>query len=78
MPNDFTSLTVLSSSVSYTTRGGVTICLPNLPICVPTTLVPLRGRFNCIPEILNTIINKGIKPSMLKCIDIKIDGKLQK
>ena len=78
MVESFEPLTVLTSSVSYTTRGGVNTCLPNLPVCVPTTLVPIRGRFHCIPEILAAIVRRGIRPTMLSYVDIEIEGKSQK
>lgn len=78
MSNNFDPLTILMAPVSYTTLGGVNTSISNLPICVPTTLIPYRGRFCCIPEILKTIVGNGIRPTMLSHIDIAIEGKLNK
>lgn len=66
---------VIHTPIKVISRGGVHTDYPTCPICVPTTIIPFRGRFVSIPEVIPTLVNRGLKPSMLSSITIGITKK---
>lgn len=70
MTTHLDGLEVMHTSVSVVSRSRVETEYPTFPICVPTTIIPFRGRFATLPEILPTLVGKGFKLNMLSEITV--------
>jgi hypothetical protein len=70
--DNFSVTTVIPTDVAITSKGAVCTLYPKIPIMVPTTMVPFRGKFAAVPEVMRTITSRGFRPNMLARIDVGI------
>lgn len=78
MVDPYSAMSTVNSNMVVKLRSKQTTHFPKYPFPVPLMLVPQRGRFVTIPEVMPTLVAKGYKPNVIDTIDIEIPAKVTK
>jgi hypothetical protein len=77
MVDPYSAISTVTTNVVIKLRSKQTTHFPKYPFPVPIMLIPQRGRFITVPEVMHTLVAKGYKPNLINTIDIEIPARVR-